>query len=79
MFCRAMEIGLLGSRIAYALKEPFLLVYILEVKYTSFRICYDLKPSTSYFYMYEFNSTVESVIFVIFVCGKQHFFAFLFF
>ena len=28
MFCRAMEIGLLGSRIAYALKEPYLLVYI---------------------------------------------------
>ena len=27
MFCRAMEIGLLGSRIAYALKEPYLLVY----------------------------------------------------
>ena len=26
MFCRAMEIGLLGSRIAYALKEPYLLV-----------------------------------------------------
>ena len=25
MFCRAMEIGLLGSRIAYALKEPYLL------------------------------------------------------
>ena len=27
MFCRAMEIGLLGSSIAYALKEPYLLVY----------------------------------------------------
>ena len=27
MFCRAMAIGLLGSRIAYALKEPYLLVY----------------------------------------------------
>ena len=27
MFCRAMEIGLLGSRITYALKEPYLLVY----------------------------------------------------
>ena len=27
VFCRAMEIGLLGSRIAYALKEPYLLVY----------------------------------------------------
>ena len=26
VFCRAMEIGLLGSRIAYALKEPYLLV-----------------------------------------------------
>ena len=27
MFCRAMEIGLFGNRIAYALKEPYLLVY----------------------------------------------------
>ena len=27
MFCRAMEIGLLGSRKAYALKESYLLVY----------------------------------------------------
>ena len=26
MFCQAMEIGLLGSRIAYALKEPYILV-----------------------------------------------------
>ena len=26
MFCRAMEIGLLGSRKAYALKEPYILV-----------------------------------------------------
>ena len=28
MFCRAMEIGLLGSSIAYAIKEPNTLVYI---------------------------------------------------
>ena len=28
MFCRAMEIGLLGSRIVGALKEPYLLVYV---------------------------------------------------
>ena len=28
-FFLAMEIGLLGSRIAYALKEPYLLVYVL--------------------------------------------------
>ena len=28
MFCRAMEIGLLGSRKAYALKEPYIWVYI---------------------------------------------------
>ena len=32
MFCRAMEIGLLGSRIAYALKEPYILVYFSIVK-----------------------------------------------
>ena len=29
MFCRTMEIGLLGSRIAYALKEPYILVYMM--------------------------------------------------
>ena len=28
MFCRAMEIELLGSRIEYALKEPYILVYM---------------------------------------------------
>ena len=28
MLCRAMEIGLLGSRKAYALKEPYILVYL---------------------------------------------------
>ena len=33
MFCRAMEIGLLGSRIAYALKEPYILVYIADCDY----------------------------------------------
>ena len=26
MFCRAMEIGLLGSRNAYALKEPYIYI-----------------------------------------------------
>ena len=29
--------------------------------------------------IHELNSTVESVIFVIFICGKQHIFAFLLF
>ena len=32
MFCRAMEIGLLGSRIAYALKEPYFIGLLFSEK-----------------------------------------------
>ena len=32
MFCWAMEIGLLGSRIAYALKEPYILVLAYPIQ-----------------------------------------------
>ena len=35
MFCRAMEIGLLGSRIAHALKEPYLLVKNVPVAHAA--------------------------------------------
>ena len=31
MFCQSLALGLLGSRVAYALKEPYTLVYqVLE-------------------------------------------------
>ena len=28
MFCQSLALGLLGSRVAYALKEPYTLVYM---------------------------------------------------
>ena len=42
MFCRAMAIGPLGSRNAYALKEPYLLVYLIALK----KALFDLSTSS---------------------------------
>ena len=35
MFCQSLALGLLGSRVVYALKEPYTLVYpvMLQIKF----------------------------------------------
>ena len=38
MFCQSLALGFLGSRVAYALKEPYTLVYAATDEY-SFHFC----------------------------------------
>ena len=54
MFCRAIEIGLLGSRNAYALKEPYILVTKTRRGRNQHSLAFQIPSASKDVYKYSF-------------------------